>query len=340
MTAPASAHGARRWVAFGVVVVVMLLLGELAARALDSRLPEPLVWHTAEAQAKVAQMDRYAASGGAEIVLAGTSIVMTGVEPAIIDQAVGKPATYNAALSSGIPLLTEPWVLDVVVPRLHPKLLIVGLSSFDFSDDPSSKAFAEAFLSSPGGIEATHRGDFLDTINRWVTDHSQLWAHRFTLRDPAALADALRGKGTGPDPEVAALQANGRGGFGQDLKFGEATIAAGAPVGSWKVGTENLAALRTLIAGAKANGTTVVLVDMPTTDEYISFHPHKAADYATFLTAFRAFAADQGVKALEFDTMRDHLYFADATHLNRIGSQAFTARLVEALKADHLLDGL
>ena len=323
-----------RWAKVVAIVLVVLVAAELGTRAIEGHLPPHLDWLSAEAQKKVGQMDALARSGGASIVFIGSSIVRSGIEPAIVtDQLPGHPIAYNAGLAAGVPVMMEPWTLDVVLPRLHPKALVIGISSFDFSDDPSNVAFYDAYKDAPAARRSMGLDDTLDHIDRWLTDRSALWRDRDALRSPSTVLDAIRGKGPPPDPDTAGIEANGRDAYLQEQQFDERNpLAGGVPVGSWKLGTKNVAALQRIIGAAKAQGIAVALVDMPVTDEYIAKHPHRDADYATYLTAARQFAATAAVPLLEFDTTRDHMYFADEVHLNRNGAYAFTPQLVDALQ--------
>jgi hypothetical protein len=337
-SAPATPRsGRRRLVAIAALCVVVLVIAELGVRGIAGHLPQPLVWGSAEAQAKVHQMDRLARQGGAPVVFVGTSQVIAGMSPSIVDAALGgRPLAYNAGLSSGFPDLMEPWIRDVVDPRLHPKLMVIGLSSFDVSDAASPIARAETFVASPAGRSAIHDAGPLDTVNWWLDRHSSLWAHRFSLRDPATVLDAIRGKAPSVDAEVPLLEPAGW----LDIHPGSPAIAPRVPVGNWSVGTTRVAALKRLIAEARGRGIRVVLVDMPVTDGYVARHPHGEADYVTFRAELGQIAAQGGVAELNFDSLRNPSYFGDDVHLNSVGAQVFTTQLVAALQAGHALDGL
>lgn len=322
----------RRWFSAIAATVVLLLGTELAVRAIADRLPPRLEWHTAEAQKKVAQMDALARAGGADVVFVGSSVVRNGAEPDVITAALGVTA-YNAGLTAGVPRLMEPWTLDVVLPRLRPKVLVIGVTSFDFSE-AQQRAFYEAFRASPAARRAMGTDSVLDRVDRWLGDHVDLWGYRQSLRRPTVVLDALRDRPLPADPDVDDTKSNGRDAAGELRTFDQRTPgAAGLPVNDWSLGTDDPAALGRLVAGARARGVAVLLVDMPVTDEYVAKHPHGAADYATYLQALHALAKSEGVPLVELDAMRDHSFFLDEVHMNRLGAETFTTELVAPVQA-------
>jgi hypothetical protein len=318
-----------------VVVAVMLavvLVLELGIRLLASHLPEPLVWHSYETQRKVHQMDELAKKGGADIVFVGSSMMDTGLEPNTIQARLGgRTVAYNASLASSIPRMTELWALDVVLPRLHPKVLVLGVDSFDLADTPSNRTvFYDAFVRSAGGRGAIGRDGVLQKTDRWLSDRLALWNHRFELRDPKAVVKAVFGRPPAQDREAAALEANGRQTLGQDQQFVD---RAGLDTSHWALGTKDSAAIDRLIARAESRGTKVVLVDLPVTNEFVARHPHGQADYDTFRTALQAQAHRDGAELILMDSLRDESLFGDELHLNRRGAQVFSTELAHSLQS-------
>lgn len=328
-----SEQATRRSLKIVVVFLVAALVIEFAVRAIERRLPEPLVWHTVEAQNKVRQMDQFATRGGASVAVLGTSVVISGINPDIIDAAIGgRQRVYNTALASGVPALMDPWTTGVVIPRLRPSLLVLGVTSYDLSDDKQGIDFTEAFLSSPGGRRVTGSATAIDNIDWWLRRHLSIWNDRISLRDPNAVFDAIRGDAPPLDHEVAFTTPSGWISFSDSF-----TPVLRVKVDQWKIGTRNVAALQELLQTARAKGIKVAIVDMPVTNEYIAHHPNGEADYVTFRTALRDIAARTGALALEFDSMRDHRYFFDEVHLNELGATVLTRDLVAALEERNVL---
>lgn len=313
---------ARRVLVTLACCLAVLLVGEVGVRALEDELPPVLDWHSTEAERKVEQMDGLAADGGADVVFIGSSLSNAGMVPEVIVPALGASGlvAYNAGLSAGMPLVLEPWYDAVVAPRLRPGLVVIGLSSFDFTDHPSVDFFYEAFATSPAGERAVGDDGFLDRLDRWLDDRSALWRDKAVLRNPMNVVDALRGRGPEPDPVVAAMGPYGRTSYKETQRFEERIAEGGPPVGDWVPGTRNPAALERLVEGIQAAGGAVVLVDMPVTDEYVNAHPNGQADYDTYLGMLRELGQRTGAPVLEHSAMRDHQYFADIVHLNITGA--------------------
>jgi hypothetical protein len=331
------AERTRRALAIGAVVVAVLGVLELTTRALADHLPEPLVFHSYEAQRKVEQMD---AIGDVDVVFLGTSMANDAAVPSVFSEAAGGDVTaYNASLSSGIPQFMEPWALQVVLPRLHPKLVVIGLSSGDLTDAGEARTvFFDAFRDSPAGRELLDRESILDRTDRFLREHLALWAHRAELRDPDAVFAAIRGEKPEEDPVTASIDADGHPSFGQDQRFEDRPPQAGiAGVSVWSPGTRDAAALRRLVAGVEAEGGRVVFVEMPVTEEYIARHPRGNEDYLQFEQMLSRLAADLGVPLLDLDQDRDHSLFSDELHLNTVGAERFSVALAHDLSAAGLL---
>jgi hypothetical protein len=326
---------ARRVLVTVACCVVVLLLGEVAARALEDDLPPVLEWHSAEAEKKVGQMDGFAAQGGADVVFFGSSLANAGLVPEVFDSAVAggssPPVTYNAGLSAAMPLILEPWALDVVLPRLDPQLVVIGLSSFDFTDHPSVDVFYDAFVSAPAGERAVGDDGFLDHLDRWLDDRSALWRDKAVLRNPMNVVDALRGRGPGPDPVLDAMGPLGRTAYRETQRFDDRRAAGGPPVGDWAPGHRNPAALERLVDRIHGNGGSVVLVDMPVTDEFVDAHPSGEADYETYLAMLRDLGQRTGAPVLVHSDRRDHRYFADLVHMNITGATELTTLVAEEI---------
>ena len=209
---PAEGGGrGRRWRVAVLAILVVLVGLEAGARALDERLPEPLVWHSFETQRKVEQIDALAAAEGVDVAFVGTSMVNAAVIPSVFEEAAGGDVSaYNAGLSSGIPRLIEQWTLHLVVPRLDPELVVIGVSSLDMTDAGVARtAFLDAFLDSDGGRELLDDESPLDRADRWLREHSALWEHRAELRDPGAVLDAVAGRDPDDDEVAASIDGGG-----------------------------------------------------------------------------------------------------------------------------------
>lgn len=337
--APTAPSWVRRLGVIAVGALVVLAAAEVGVRVIADDLPLPLDWHTAEAERKVERMDELAADGGTDVVLLGTSIV-NGLDPARMTDAAGDPlSVYNASLTAGLPPLMEAWFRDAVVPRLRPKLVVIGVSSFDISDEPPERgAFFDAFRRSPAAERASGSATRLTRADHWMAEHSDLWRYRSSLRHPGVVLDTLRGDAEVVPPYVADLQPSGRTTFLEASRFEDRDVnAGGTPLSNWSLGTKDRAALVRLIQLARGTGADVVLVDMPVTDEYVLKHPNGAADYDTYLRSLRALGDELQVPVIELSSIHDHTFFADEVHLNVVGAAFVTQALQAVLEDEGLL---
>ena len=332
-----SRHRGRRVVA---ILVAFLAVLEVGVRLVEDRLPEPLEWHSFEAQRKAEQIAALAADGGVDVVFLGTSMVNAAVITSVFTAAAGDGLTaYNAGLSSGIPRLVEDWAVHLVLPALRPRLVVLGVSSVDLTDAGVGRTvFLDAFRRSAAGRELLGTESTIDRANRWLRSTSALYAHRAELRDPRVVADLLTGADPDRDAVAASIDEGGFVNFRADQQFEDRPPRDGiASLSVWEPGVEDRAALLRTIAAAEELGATVVLVELPVTEEYVAFHPDGAADYDEFEDMLAELAAEAGVPVLDLDVDRDHVRFADELHLNRRGATEFSEDLAAALRSAGLL---
>jgi hypothetical protein len=322
--------------------VGFLLLVELATRAVAGRLPEPLLWYSLEAQTKVAQMEdlrRQGWEGG--VVFVGTSMMNVALDPLELARTAGEQTTfaYNASLSAGIPRLMEEWVRGVVFPKLRPSVLVIGLSSVDFNDASAHReALLHRFEQAPAARLALGRASVIERLDDVASRVSAFVRYRRAFRDPKRLFDALMGRpARTADPNVGAFGA-GVGRRADDFELPEPVDRANGTLADYRPGGREQAAIARIIELAKRMGTRVLLVKMPVTTEYIATHPNGAADYLAFEQALAGLAAAFGVPVVDAQAAATgHRYFADDSHLNGRGTEAFTRLMAVELETRGLV---
>lgn len=317
-----------------IVALVVLLAGEGATRAIASRLDPPLRWQNWETQNKVDRIDALAARGGASVVFVGSSMVNAAVDPAAFDRAAprARPA-FNAAVNGADARLVEPWLLDVVVPRLRPDVVVIGLSSRDLNDHAAHRQF-DLFRASDEGQWVTGRRSIADRLERSAERWSFLVRYRDDLRRPRRLAghhDPLRDVAdVGPLGQLRALDIYEKATYAVTPHF--VAEARADALHDYSIGGSQQAALRRTVSQLRARGVRVVLVEMPITADAIALHPRGATDYAAFHARLRGLAAATGVPLVDpgadFASTR---WFFDPFHLNGTGRAAFTAALAHQL---------
>jgi hypothetical protein len=328
-----SSAGTHRLRTLLIGIIVVLVAAELGTRAIASGLPAPLQWQSYETQRKVQEIDELSRHGGADIVFLGSSLTDVGVEPAVIDHQIGGGITsYNAGLASSVPRLDAAWAESIVIPKLHPKMLVLGLGAYDLGGEggPDRTAFLNAFLNSSGAKHAMGKEDPIQAANYWIGQYSALWDHKYQLRDPATV---LRAVVRHPQPvDTSTLEANDVDALGRETadQYAPFSNQARIDVSDWTLGTKDPAALRQLIAYATKRHITVVLVNMPVTNQSVDRMP--PGTYNTYKLALLKIGASTGTKVLDFDTIRSTSYFLDDIHLNHAGVTLFSTRLGTALK--------
>jgi hypothetical protein len=326
--APDKSH---RWRAVLVIAIVVVALAEVFVRAIGSHLPSPLMWESYETQRKVQEIDALSQRGGAQVVFVGSSIIDVGIDPASVDRQIGgRVISFNAGLASSIPRMTAVWAEHVVIPRLHPRVVVFGLNAYDLgAEDPNRSAFYNAFLGSSGAREVLGTDDPIQSVDRWLGEHSALWQHKYQLRDPATLVRAVEDHSPRVDAEAAAVDQNGRQTANQYLPYSDLTTI---DMNGWTLGTPDTAAVRQLIAFDHARNIQTVLVDMPVTNQFVASMPQGNTSYEVFTDEVAIIGRKTGTKVINDASVRNDGLFFNNIHLNHNGAELLSIQLGRILK--------
>ncbi len=310
-----------------VAALVVLVLAEIALRVAAPKLGPLNTWNDWEATRKVEVMDALAAKGGASVVFVGSSMTNAALDPLLYSQLSGAPRpAFNAALNGAGTRLFDLWTLRVVVPRLRPKVVVVGLSSRELNDLGSSSEHAyESVRGSPGGRSVATDLSPTEWILR-AGDQSYLVRYRQRLRSPSTLFDTPPGAGrasVGPLGQLAALRIFNRP---QYLTEDFHKNVVPRTLARYSVGGRALSSLRHMVEELTAAKIRVVLVEMPVTQDAIDAHPRGADDYRLFEQILGTFASrTQVIDAHAW--FEGTAEFADPFHLNSKGRARFTQQL-------------
>lgn len=321
------------WVAL-VVVLVLVGAAELSARAVESRLPVPVLWGDLETQLKVEQMDGLAAAGGADVVFMGSSIVNAGIDPLLFANLSGT-VVYNASLNATSPHLLEVWADEIVLPRLHPELVVIGLSSRELNDHGISQTEQyERYTESIGRAFEIDQPSLPQRIQKAAAEVSAMFRLRSDLRRPFAVFNQLRGTAAEPlqlTEQGAITRLRGMEYHVTDV-FRQRTV--GQDLIDYEIGGLELEALGRLIEYIRATGAAVLLVDMPVMEaDYVPMHPNGQADVDAYRTALEQFADEHNVQlATPTNDPWPATHFADPLHLNQTGVDLLTTWLWEFTK--------
>ena len=317
---PVRRHRHRMHVLAGVAAVVVV--AELAVRLATGPLPEPQVWSTPELQYKVGLMEDL---GPVEVALVGSSVVDVSIDPGGLD----RPA-FNAALGAASIGMVADVTRTLVVPRLDPDIVVIGLASRELNANSADQAEIEArFRDAPAVREAFGTESLLDRVERWAGDVSALVEYRSVLRDPDNwLGDPPEQWG----PSVTAGSGLYLSFLDESYHFDETTergLRNGA-LKDFRLGNEQIGTLRTLVEDLDAQGRRVLLVATPVTKDYVALHPRGEADYEAFVGALQALADEEGAAFVEAGVWGRH-QFADPLHVSRAGTERLTQMVADAI---------
>ena len=317
------------------VAVIVVLLAELGVRVVASHLPQPQTWPTPEAQEKIDQLSSWQGSHPhVGLVVGGASMADVAVDAGDVAGAVGPgEAGYNAALEGSPLAAIAPWLTKVVVPRLRPRVVVLGLSPIELNPNVAGEAATDAsFLSVDPIARALGRESWLQRLNRWAGDVSYLFRYRTQLRAPSSWTTARPAH-----PDNPALTADGR-----DLRFAPLTMSqfdtvftnlrdleaqiARTEFDRFTVGPQQVAQVGSLVRQLRAEGAAVVVVDLPVAPEALGLMPRGDADRQAVATSLANISQQTGARFIDAGVWPDTL-FADPIHLNAAGASRLTSRL-------------
>jgi hypothetical protein len=300
-----------------VAFVLILGLTEAAVRVAAPNLPSVQRWSSQEEQAKVDEMHTLARTGKVGgVVFIGSSMMDAGLDAAAYERAFGgKVPVYNASLRSSLPIL-------------RPRVVVLGFSSSDLTpNDTVRNGQARQFFDSPGARQALGTESLMQRADRIAGSISDLVQYRNVLRAPSSW---------GKQPKVI----DGTeiiSPLGSDLSLRDRAYSdpqwvqdalRSVVLGHFTVGAPALAAIRQLLAEASSRGILMLTVNMPVTADFVSFHPRGAMDYQAATRAVEEVVRGAGAPFVDIGVWPSDL-FGDPIHLNAIGSERFTALLID-----------
>jgi hypothetical protein len=308
------------------IVLVGLVLTELAVRATAARLPPVLEWPDWETQNKIEAIDRLAARGGASIVTVGSSVVNAGFDPTVMTRMMGdgRPA-FNGALNASNAPLTELWTLRVVVPRLHPRMVIIGTNANELNGpDTVDRRFYNLLVHSRGWRKVIGGGSLYERADDLAARWSYLIRYRAALRQPTSFFHPLRDKRDQAVGPLGAIRTNPHGARARN-PFRSDTLGGSA------IGRRRLAALGRLADTLRAQGIDVVVVRMPSVEE-IGI-AKSTPGYARFEKTLGAFIAAHPVRYFDMRPLFTDVHdFADNHHLNQQGKLRMSQLVADKLR--------
>ena len=220
--------------------------------------------------------------------------------------------------------LTSPTMVDIaahaqqeVLSTADPRQIVVGVTMREFNAGSPTRHDEE--------LE-----QFLDPDGNAFTDHLAILRIRDLVQDPERFGNAVLGRTheqTGQDGHHLASLDHVIADESVEHRQQEADEMA-----TYTLDNSDIAALEELLIRFHDEDVDVVLANLPVTDIFVAMAPNGVADYDRYLDAISQVAARTGTGFFDGNEIAlDHdRQFADVNHLNRDGSQAFTAALVDS----------
>lgn len=314
-----------------LAAVLLVVAAEVFLRVVPVGRVEPQVWPTAEYQRKVDDMDSRTATDENDVVFVGSSVVDVGIDPVIVDAARHSTIrSYNAALADSSGRIIDSWTRNVVVPKLHPSVVVIGVSSRDVnSRSPDLASVERSYADAPAVRERLHKESISDVIERKASDWSYIVRYRTELRQPVS---AIRGA----TPGTFVDSKPGPQGFERAALEHSYTLAKDALPRLRSKSLVNfdargeMDAIGSLVRWLTDQDIRVLVVNVPVTEDYVSTHPNGNADYERYQEQLSAMAAESGAAFVD-PGVWETTYFAEPLHLNGAGAQRLSGLVAQEL---------
>ena len=317
-----------------------LLVCEAMARVLAQQLPPPSGWPSREMQAQVARIEEVERDGGVCLAFLGSSTIEAAIDPEVLTAYLGHDGWYVAWVAGANALLLEPWTAEIVVPKLEPEYVVIGLTSMEINDSFEAEDLLDSYYESRARREAIGKLSLTDRAYRALEDTSAFVAMRQYLRSPGEVVARL----TGHIPNVASK--HGLWQKLRDRQYGdEAADMARARgyVDTYAVGGRTIETAERIVNELQSQGRAVALLQLPVLEEeWAALHEHGWSDLVAFREALVALGERQGVPVFAYyGILPDASYFRDQIHLSGQGPALFTRELAGDLRSwmDDAADG-
>lgn len=307
----------RWWTTVLVCCLAALLVAELAVRGLSSHLGEPLVWYSMSMQNKAVPLEE-SPQEPAETVFVGSSAVAAALDPGIYRSECDARA-YNGATNGAVPTMVSDWLDRVLIPRLDPRVVVLGISPRDFA--VSSTGSADQHFRS-----VAVRDDLGARADRWVSSWSYLVRYRSILRSPQRLK-ARVDEARGVSGEQWIYDADG---FERREADGTDTTEQKDGPGM-EVAAEQVQAYDRMVGHLLDRGITPVVAQMGYSERWSST-PRAAALADRTATELERIARRHGVPMVDLREVSSPDQFVDLVHTDAGGSATETRLLIDALR--------
>jgi hypothetical protein len=313
------------------VLVVMAVMGaailgaEGAVRWIEPGLSSAGAWPDGPLASQFDALSIRADDGPVDVVFAGSSMMHRAVDAKSFSERT-RTSSFNASLAASTNTMLGPWLMDVVVPALRPKAVVIGVASRDFNDNADGPERTLRVLTGSPGYRIRTADDWLTRLDRALSGYSALIRSRRSLRFPTNVLDAAgRRRPPAPPrscPRPAELE---RYRFNPTVARYPRTL-----LNDYAAGGVQLRALVGTIEALQRQRIDVVLVKLPASREYPDLHPNGTRDIDAFDDALAEVVRRTDVDVWDGSDLTSTKYFRDAIHLNCAGAQRFTSELADA----------
>jgi hypothetical protein len=308
-----------------VIIIIAWFVAEMLVRAMVAAgmIPPPGIGSVnAELDTKLLLLDKYMRENGpVDCFFLGSSQFDEAVDPAVFDEVFltesGRQLRcFNFSLGT---MTASPAgrMARLLVERYHPRLLFIGISARDFSDDFGE--LTRPLLDDPWVRYSL--GEF--SVGGWLTEHSYAYRLMLTLRaylnpDYIVFHDRLSYQLT----ETGYLQLEG-----SDLSNPKKNF-----IPNFSMTREDLAGLDEA-ASLNSDSLQVVYVEVPVHHSFIPYYIHADPDAYELLFAgpISANFAEQNLPFWRTQNIMQELVpdegWTDVKHFNRIGAEIFSTWL-------------
>lgn len=323
---PGIVTGARaRWIiGFVVGLAAVVVIADGAVGLAERRLAPQDDYYDVRARDVVTDMDRLEAGGvRSDVVLVGTSQMARGAVPKVLEHEMGLEHIHNVALPGASTPVVQRWLLDQVVPRLHPRRVVWGISSLDFNGgrpNPVITQYEAARATRPG---------LLGAADRVLAAGISVARRRVELREPVTLAQNLRAgtrahrRDSRPLGQLLGPMTTTKG---RHLKRA-ATYLRRQQLAGFAATPRYINAFTSTLRTLRAKGIETVVVIMPVPTTFRNAHPHGAAQYEAWRRTATAAARSTGTTVLDLDRSEPDVDFPDYVHLTRPAALAWSELL-------------
>ena len=342
---------------------MVLLIGELMMRSIESHLPRRFSGDEAEVELKYDELRSLDAAGHnpVDILFLGDSTMDAALDPAVFAQASNRYAKpFNGALLGQQLSSAQRWAKEFVLPQVKPRTVVLGVSPIELSG-------GDLFGVSQTAVEAAFDNTYdrlhpspLGRLDADASKESALVRNRSTFRSPVeiwrALSDMVTGKkknffGGVPTKledgqTVLRSSANWKKYFilprgGTTTYWGETYNAANLqPLGeserkSIRNNTVDIAQITRLLNIVEASGAgRIVLLIPPTNLRGLIQAGGSMTSWNRNTNTIKDFAKDHDLPLIDFSRADwpDDDYF-DIAHLSKKGSARFSTELASVVDA-------